>query len=65
MAGAGGMMMAPGAGGAMPGMPGQQQDFTKIFQNEADVNLQLVEHKWVCEGQEGVEDRVLRMHGVL
>jgi hypothetical protein len=54
-------MQAMGSlGGAamQPGM-GPAPDFNKLFLAEAE-SLELVEHRWICEG---VEARLLRMHG--
>jgi hypothetical protein len=40
----------------MPMMPGQAQDFTKIFAAEKE-NLQLVHHTWSCDS---IEERILK-----
>lgn len=51
----GGMAMQAG----QPAMPGQQQDFVKLFAAERD-NLDLVEHVGILDD---VEARVLRQYG--
>ncbi|KAH8922430.1 transmembrane protein [Atractiella rhizophila] len=51
--------MGPMGGMAAMGMPGQQQDFQKLFNAERE-NLELVHQSWVCDG---VEERVLEMFG--
>ena len=43
-----------GGGGGLPGMGGQD-DPDKLFRNEAE-NLEVAEHRWVCDG---VEERIL------
>jgi hypothetical protein len=40
----------------MPAMPGQNQDFSKIFAAEKE-NLQLVNHVWAVDG---IEERMLK-----
>lgn len=59
--GAAGMMMAPGMMGAGGGMPGQPQDFGKLFKAEKD-NLELATGLYKWTGAD-VELRMLRKYG--